>query len=234
MWNDKKRWHFMKREVSRKKTLPAFRLDLAELELLWNKALQLFDDHEQVDVSLTFEMKGEKFDFNSLEELRTYQGLPATLKHFSMRFYQGGNHISIGSLRMFGDKPEVNAYGKTEAWCAGAVETVSAFMSQHRIWYHWFLVAPVGWLLTLVVYSVFPMAILMPKDFKIPIGAVVAWCALTFTLLLLYVSRARLLPVCVLELRQEQNFIRRYATELTIFFAAMTFVTSIIGWFITK
>jgi hypothetical protein len=228
----------MKREVTRKKNLPAFHLDMAELELLWNKVIQLFDAPEQVYVSLSFEMKGEKFDFNNIDELRTYQGLPVTLKRFSLWFSQGGNHISIGTVLTFGDTPEVRASGKTEAWCAGAVETVSTFMSQHRIWYYWFLVAPVGWLLTLVLYSAFPLAILIPKDYKIPIGAVVAWCALIFTLLLLYASRARLLPLCVLELRPEQNFWRKYSTELTIFLAAtsavISLITLLIPFFVTK
>jgi hypothetical protein len=225
----------MKREVKRNRTLPAFRLDMGELELLWGKVLQLFDDPAHVRVSLTVELRDEKLDFNSLEELRTYQSLPATLKDFSLRFSQGEYYVSIGGNGMIGSLPEVRTSGLSEAWCAGAVETVSAFMSQHRIWYHWFLVAPVGWLFLLTIYVVPIIAVVfIPKDFKIPIIALAAWVTLTFTLFALYLSRAKFLPICALELRQENNFLRKYTAELTILLAVVSLVLTVIGWFFTK
>ena len=140
----------MKREVSRKRTLPAFRLDAAELELLWQQLLKLFDGTKSVYAQLTIELSGEKIEFDDVAELKGYERLPSRLKNFSLWFHQGDSRISIGSSSLLGSRPEVRASGNTEAWCAGAVETVATFVDRHRVWYHWFLIAPIGWLFALL------------------------------------------------------------------------------------
>ena len=134
----------------------------------------------------------------------------------------------------FGSRPEVRASGNTESWCAGAVETVTTFVERHRVWYHWFLVAPVGWLLALLTYGAGIAMALVPKEFKVPPIAVIAWLGLTLAVLLLYISRAKLLPVCALEIRDQNGFLRKHVAELSLLVAIVSAILTVVGWFFTK
>lgn len=209
----------VRREVSRKRVLPTFRIDVAELQLLWDRLFDLFAEKDKVYGSITVELGNEKFDCEHPSDLLACSDLPATVKNFSLHLSHGGRRVTIGANSFVAARPEVKATGDTEAWCAGAVETTVAFLDRHRVWYHWFLVAPVGWLLLLCTYGVMFGYMFVPKDFKLPTTVAVGWVTLTVVLLVLFFSRAKLLPVCSLEVRSEPSFLRRYAGELTLIVA---------------
>src|SRR3990172_1734127 len=109
----------MKREVSRKRVLPTFRIDVAELQLLWARLLGLFDPSEKVYASLTIELGNEKFNFEDINDIGDCADLPPTVKHFSMYMSQGDRSITVAGVSLIGARPEARASGDTEAWCAG-------------------------------------------------------------------------------------------------------------------
>ncbi|MDE2179878.1 MAG: hypothetical protein KGJ40_03400 [candidate division NC10 bacterium] len=224
----------VRREVSRKRLLSTFRIDVAELELLWNRLLELFADKDKVHASITVELGNEKFDFDRPADLAECADLPATVNNFYLYMSHAGRRVTVGANSFVAARPEVRATGDTEAWCAGAVETAVAFLDRHRVWYHWFLVAPVGWLLLVCIYGVALAMAFAPRDTKVPTAVAIGWAALTVVLLVLFFSRAKLLPVCALEVRDEPSFLRRYAGELTLLVAAISAVLTVVGWFVSK
>src|SRR3990172_2996886 len=143
----------MKREVSRKKVLPAFRIDVAELGLLRERLVALFKDPSSVHCSLTLELPSETLRFDTFEELKNHQGLPSTVTNFSLWLMEGGRHITIETVGIIGSKPQVRVEGESDAWCAGAVETAFIFFTQHKAPYNWFIAAPIGWLLVLLIFG---------------------------------------------------------------------------------
>ena len=224
----------VKREVTRRKILPTFRVDIAEFGLLWERVLALFEDTAKVHCSLTVELPLETLKFGDLEELRQYQGLPATLTKFSLWFHQGDRHISMKSSGILGSKPEVSVGGESDAWCAGAVETVFIFFLQHKAPYHWFVVAPIGWALMVLSYGAGLAAFFAPKDTKVPVTAFIGWVALTVAFALLYAMRTKLFPMAALLIRQNQSFLGKHVAELSLFVAVVSAILTVVGWFFTK
>lgn len=228
----------MKREVKRQRVLPAYRIDIPEIGLLWKRCRDLFPEPDKVYCSLIFELPAETLRFSSFEELVGFQGLPPQVTVFSLWLNQGDRHISLRSSTILGSRPEVSAGGDGEAWCAGAVETVYSFLANHRATYSWFIAAPLGWMLFLLT-SVVPLATALASKFwqpelRIPVAAAYSWAALICTVSLLYFTRHRLFPMTVLVVRETQGYIRRHVAELSLFVAVVSAALSIIGWFIAK
>lgn len=224
----------VRREVSRRRVLPTFQIDVAELQLLWDRLLDLFAERDKVHASITVELGNEKFDFDHPADMLECSDLPPTVRNFSFHLSHAGRRVTIGASSFVAARPEVRATGDTEAWCAGAVETASSFLDRHRVWYHWFLVAPVGWLLLLCTYGVMLGTVLVPKDLKLPTSIFVGWITLTLVLLVLFFSRAKLLPVCSLKIHHEDGFLRRYTSELTLIVAIISAVATVVGIFAAK
>ncbi len=65
----------MKREVSREKALPAFSIEIGDLELLWGRLLALFDKPEDVYGSIDITLPSESLEFNNIDELKEYSAL---------------------------------------------------------------------------------------------------------------------------------------------------------------
>ena len=228
----------MKREVKRQRVLPAFKVDIADLGLLWQRCVALFTEGNRLHSTLTLELPGETLKFSSMEELAAADGLPAKVLKFSLWMSEGDRHVSLRSSSLLWSRPEVSASGETEAWCAGAVETVYAFLANHKATYSWFIAAPLGWMLVLFAY-VTPLGLALASKYvqpelRIPLAAAYGWGALIVVLSLLFFARARLFPMTVLTLREEQGFLRRHVAELSLFVAVVSAVLSIIGWFVAK
>jgi hypothetical protein len=224
----------MKREISRKKTLPAFRIDMAELGLLWERLVALFNDPSRVHGSLTLELPTETLKFANFGELKNHDKLPPTANKFSLLLMEGERHIFIGTSGIVSSKPEVSVGGESEAWCAGAVETAFVFFVQHKASYNWFIAAPIGWLLVLLTYGAGLASSFLAKDVKVPLPAFVGWLSLVVTFTLLYALRAKLFPMTVLSIRNTDGFFRRHVAELTLLVAVVSALLTVIGWFIAK
>ncbi len=179
-------------------------------------------------------LPSETLKFDNFDEMKNYQTLPSTVTNFSLFIMEGGRHISIRTTGIIGTKPQVSVGGETEAWCAGAVETVFVFFVQHKASYSWFIAAPVGWLLVLLIYGVGLALIFFAKDVKVPLPALVGWLSLIVTFTLLYVLRAKLFPVTVLSVRSGDGFFRRHVAELSLLVAVLSALLTVIGWFFVK
>jgi hypothetical protein len=128
----------------------------------------------------------------------------------------------------------VSASGETEAWCAGAIETTYSFLLSNKLWYSWFVTAPLGWVLLLCINAPTIGSLLLPKEQSPGKSAFVAWLGITLTLALLYFFKGRLLPSSVLVITQKETFLRRHAAELSLVVAIASLILTAIGWFVAK
>jgi len=142
----------MRKTVKRVNNLPSFKINLADLEVLYNRLITLFDvsDRENFHFTVTIELSNEKIEFNNLEELKNYSDLKDKLFNFSIFCYYS---YSINNRNIFisvDDDSDRRAYvvvnGDSEAWSAGAVETVCSFFSSYKTWYFWLLFIPFGFI----------------------------------------------------------------------------------------
>jgi hypothetical protein len=224
----------MKREVERKKKLPAFSFGIGELEILWGRLLALFDSSETVHCNIEIKLPSENLKFESIEELKRYTQLRGRITKFSLWLSQGGRRVLITSSYSFGFPPEVSATAETERWCAGAIETVFSFVQSNRLWYHWFVSVPFGVIFYLFLFIPFTALMFLPKGQSLDKTLLTGWIGIVITLGILYFAKTILLPSSVLRVTQEEGFIRRYAAELSLIIAIITAILTVIGWFFEK
>lgn len=229
----------MRREVSRTRRLPAFRLDLQELGLLWSRCIALFDPDLGARSFLSVELPGERLIFNSFDELASCQDLPRQFTTFTLRIHGDDEYVALAASRLASGRPEVTASGGSEAWCAGAIETVASFVKGHRAWYGWLVVAPLGLLSFLAVF-VFPIAAALYKDYTkaspvdVPLAAWFGWACLAIATVLVWVSRGRFFPSAAVIVREPAGYLRRYVGELSLLVAVISAVLSVVGWFVSR
>ena len=109
-----------------------------------------------------------------------------------------------------------------------------SFTQSHRLWYHWFVSAPIGWLF--VIFANIPTIALLvlPKGQSLEKPVFAGWLAVTITLGILYFARTKLLPSSVIVVTREEGFVRRNAAELSLLVAIVSAVLTVIGWFFGK
>lgn len=224
----------MKREVQRERMLPAFSLSIGELEALWLRLTALFEDPTNIYTSVDIRLPQEQLEFASLEELKQYSTLPPTVTNFYITLSTSGRRVTIRSGMHWGSRAQVSATSGTEAWCAGAIETVYSFVQSHKVWYHWFLSAPVGWVLALIGYAPMVALAVMPKGSKIDTALVIGWVGIFATFLLLYVTKERVLPPGVIRISDRDGVIKKHVAELSLGIAVVSAILTIIGWFVAK
>ena len=224
----------MKREVQRERGLPAFSVGIGELEVLCKRMSEQFEKPEDVYISIHLTLPSESLEFKSIEELKQYSALRGQITKFRLWFSQGGRHVSIRSGSSFGSRPEISATAETEAWCAGAIETVYSFIQSNKLWYHWFVSAPIGWIFFVFANIPSIALLLLPKGQSLETQVFAGWLAITVTLGILYFSRARLLPSSVIVVTREEGFVRRNAAELSLLVAIVSAALTVIGWFFGK
>jgi hypothetical protein len=221
----------MKREVNRKKALPAFTTGIGELELLWGRLLALFETPEDVYGSIDLELPSEHLEFKSIDELKNYSKIRGRVTSFTIWLSQGGRRVSIRSSSFLGSQPEVSATADTEAWCAGAIETVYSFAQANRLWYSWFVSAPIGWMCFYFANIPTVASLFLPKGQSLDKYVIVAWLSITIALIIVYWARSKLLPSSILVVTREEGFIRRHIGELSLVVAIISAVLTVIGWF---
>ena len=225
----------MKKEVQRERELPAFVLTVGELETLWLRLSALFDNSENIHASITVQLPSEILDFENIQELQQYNQLPARITNFTVRLIQNEFCVTIYSRRLINSKARVSATSGSEAWCAGAIETVYSFVQSHKLWYSWFVSAPIGWILVLVVNSPAPMFYFMQKNgIQITSVVVFGWLGAFITLFILYFGRERLLPSAILTISESRGFVRSHVAELSLAIAIVSAILTVIGWFVSK
>ena len=221
----------MKREVERDKNLPSFEMDVVEFGVLIDRLIALFDEPENVHSSIDFKLKNESLEFESVEEIQNYKELKGKVTNIRVWLSQGGKRISISTNMFMSSLVTVSTKADTEAWCAGAIETVHSFVLTHRTWYHWFIKWPFGTLLLLMVWAPTIVDKVGSEDILKNDTLSSAWMFLTILLGVLFLSRGRLLPVVTLRITNEEGFIRRRAPELSLAIALLTAALTVAGWF---
>lgn len=224
----------MKRYVERRRNLPAFSIGLGELDVLWSRIIAVFGPGEPDGAYMYISLRSEQLEFRAVDELRNYAELKGRVTTFSLHFHQGHRilNVFLGSLRT--PAPSVFARGETEAWSAGAVETVYSFLQSHRLWYHWFVSWPVIIFVWVLTWLSFAIVLLLPKSEAFPQWSGIAWFAALAAFNLLYVARAILLPSSVLRITNEETFLRRHIAELSLVVALLPAVLTVVGWFLGK
>lgn len=223
----------MKRTVEREKNLPAFSIDVAELEVLWGRILALFDQSETTYATLKIRLPSEELEFSSVEELKAYPLLRGKITKFSFFCSQYPKpSISIRSSTFFNPLAVVSATSDSESWCAGAIETVNSFLQPHRLWYNWFISAPIGWILVFLANLPMIAGFFLPKGTVIDKTVYAGWLAATIAIAIPYFGKSRLLPASVLRLSAEEGFIRRHGIELSLLVAIISAALTVVGWFV--
>jgi hypothetical protein len=225
----------MKREVERKRKIPAFSIGIGELEVLWGRAVALFDDTEKVHGRIEITLPTEKLLFKDIEELKQYSNLKGRITKFSLLLYQGDRDVYIRSGDPSSSQAIVSATGEAEAWCAGAIETVYSFLQSYKVWYHRFVAAPIGWVLILL-FNIPPTIgmLFLLKGTTIDRTAFLGWLAALIALAFLYVLREKLFPAAALRITEEESYIHRHSAELGLIIALLSAVLSAVGWFLGK
>lgn len=238
----------MKRKVERKKKLPSFAITIEELENLWEKLHSLFDSNntEKLYTSIDIKLPSESLSFDSVNELKEYKKLPDEIKNFSLCLWKNGKRISINSYGFSLSPTEYNIYtsAEDEAWCAGAIETAYSFLSSHKRWYNWLNSAPIGCILyILTAIAVLPtfynpsvLPITLSKQIvsvteNVLLMKTIASCWLISFIFIacLYLFKSKLFPVGVLQIKNDENVLHKYFTEITIGIAVLTLVVTVIG-----
>ena len=224
----------MKREVSREKALPAFALEIGDLELLSGRLLALFDKPDDVYGSIDITLPSESLEFKNINELKEYSALRGRITKFDFQLSQDGRRVSVRSSSFLGSRPEVRASADSEAWCAGAIETVYSFMQANKLWYSWFVSAPIGWMF--LVFANIPIiaSLFLPKGQSLDKPVFAAWLSITITLGILYLVRSKLLPSSILVVSREEGFIRQHVGELSLLVAIISVILTVVGWFFAK
>ncbi len=224
----------MKREVERDKNLPSFEMDLAELEVLLERLVVLFDEPENVHCSIDFKLKNETLEFESVEEIKNYKGLKGRVTKFRVWLSQGSKRISLSTNMLLSSLVTVSTKADHEAWCAGAIETVHAFVLAHRTWYHWFVKWPFGILLLAMIFVPSVIEKIGYEDLFKNKALSAAWLFLALFLSVLYFTKGKFLPVVTLRISNEESFIRRKAPELSLLIALLTALLTVVGWFVGR
>lgn len=226
----------MKREVERKQKLPAFSITVSQLGVLIPRLLALFEEQDKVSVTIRVILKSERLSFDSIEELVAYPDLRGHITDFSvwLSHYSSGRRIWISSGTVFDSRSTVSAEAELEAWCAGAIETVHSFVQPHKLWYHWFVVAPIGWMLFVLGNAPTVALQFMAKGIVINKPLIFAWLAVVLALFILWIGKGRLLPSSILRVTEDDSYIRRHASELSLLIALASAILTVVGWFVGK
>lgn len=223
----------MKREVSRDRNLPAFKMALTDLGVLLVRLAPLFDGGK-FSPTITISLKNEELKFESFEELSAFTGLPSYITSFRVWIYGGDKTLSLRSSGILGSGASVSASADNEAWCAGAVEVVWQFLQPYRLWYGWFRGWPLN--ITALIGVNFPTILNLSGVKSVTQSPLFwgAWLTASVVLAALFLGKTRLLPSAVLQVSPEESSLRKHLPELTLLVAILSLVLTIVGWFVGK
>jgi hypothetical protein len=221
----------MKKEIVKSATAPAFSVDLAELEVLEERVLELFGADDRAMVSIDFCINNETLKFSSVDDLKEYSDLSGNVPEFN--FYIGSGlskSISISNKSIFSVKPSIWINGEDSVWVASAMETVMSFLSAHKRWYSWILSFPT--MLFFYCYAVFmPGTIVFVTGPTIGAMQLIGLVSVALVVLCMFFFRKKILPPATLKFTDEQSLLKRYGLELTLLMAFLSMVFTAISAF---
>jgi hypothetical protein len=229
----------VKKTFERRRNLPSFRLELADLEALCSRVRDLFGAGARVELRLSVRLPRQEFVFEKLSEIRECKELPPSLRDFDLYVYvsESGDErrLTMSSCSSMGSPGYVRATGPDEAWCAGAVEVVHQFVSQFRVWYTWFRGWVLGIMVACVVFAPWLPILLTPLGLtseQVLKGVDRVYLLVAFVVLwTLFGFRGRLLPSGVLFISTKERWWRRYMPEMTFALTLGLFIIALIDLF---
>lgn len=225
----------MERKVDRERKLSAFEIDLGDLEALLQRLCQLFDSQAVVRCKIEISLKQESLTFKSVDEIKEYGALKGSVAKFFIRIFDMNcRSISVSSGCRIFYQATVSANAESEAWCAGAIETVTSFLQTKRVWYHWFAAWPYTVLILIMAGIPYAIGKIIEKDFFKNKSFAIGWLITMLLFAILSISRERFFPAGSLTITSDESFLRRKASELTLIIAIISALLTIIGWFVGK
>lgn len=225
----------MERTVERERKLTAFEIDLGDLEALVQRLYQLFREEDYIVCKIDIPLKQEYLSFKSVQEIKEYGLLKGRINKFYIRIFD--HHCRSISIRSGGEiifLSSVSVSSESEAWCAGAIETISSFLHTRRVWYHWFITWPFTLLALILVGIPYAFEKYAQKDVLQNKPFAIGWLIILILFFILSLAKGKLLPAATLNISNEEGFLRRRAPELTLVIALLSAVLTIIGWFVSK
>lgn len=220
----------MKREVEREVRLSAFNLHMGDLELLWGRVVQLFEPTEKIKTSISLSLPSERLEFDSFEEMKQYRQLRGRVTNFSIEASQGNKSVLIRTGGLFSNVPTLKAKADSDVWCAGAVEAVMSVIRSNKVWYFWFIQAPIGFLFMLSALAPYIRNWLVPNAGAVPLPLAIAWITVAVVLGFLAFTKEKLLPPATITFTSELGFIRRYGSELGLLLGLVSLILAVYTW----
>ncbi|MDP3266881.1 MAG: hypothetical protein Q8M39_08635 [Sulfuricurvum sp.] len=226
----------MKREVTREKIIPSFLIGISELEALIDRMSLLFNQNDRINISISISIPFETLEFNSVQELREYSDIKGKTSEFRIWLNQDNKRISIHSTSktFFYSVCDITAKGDSEAWCAGAIETVYSFLSTYRVWYSWLRSVPLGWIIFIFMNIPTFMKWYSIDKYSLNNPLIIAWIATFSLLLFLYFFKHKLLPSATLVITEKEGYIQRHIGEIGLILAVLSTTLTFISLFVNK
>lgn len=223
----------MKREISRDRKLPVFKIGLADLELLIERLTPLFPNNK-CRVSIDVEFQNNKISFDNIDELRDYPGLPDKLSNVRLWMSNDDSRFSLYPGGYFGSFASISAKSGDEVWCATILETALPTFQNNKLWYSHLIGWPIGAITALILNlpTLLGMFGVFSKVFKPT--ALVVWLILLIIFVVLYFFRSAFFPSAIIQIRPIESKVRRYSIELTLLFSLLALLVSILGLFIKR
>ena len=222
----------MNRRVSREKGLDSFSIDIDILSHLLDKLLGLFNEKESSKTSIEFELKEEYLNFDSVEEIRQYaeqnKSFPKIINKYSLQvhghspFEDGGLSFVYIRSDFVENRMCVQATSDSDAWCAGAIDTVTSFLRPHRAWYYFLYRIKVLWVLgicflSLLIFKFLDFLKLLESGRGIVIGTIIAWLILLSLIISIILPVLKtIIPHSEIRISKQEGFLRLRYREILI------------------
>jgi hypothetical protein len=220
----------MKNTFNHSSYLPSFRCDTQSLESLVNALLAMFGG-DDLRYSIDILLQGQSLGFDSFEAVRQCTVLPSEVRSFSLWI---SSDTDFDRSYWFLVNPTGKSYVKAEGhsidWCTGLVGATVAFAQRHRAWY-----APLqAWPLSLFfVATGFAPLLLSLLNIRILTSLLPRTLYVISLILLFYLSNKQtsIFPCGVLIIRKENNWLKRYNTEIMVVATVATAIATFLAAF---
>ena len=189
----------------------------------------VFDSATQVTTSIEFSMPDEKFQFDSIDELKSYRQIKGRVTNFAIRISQGNKKLSVRTGGLFSTVPTVKAEADTEIWCAAALEAVENLIRANKVWYGWFVYWPLGTIQFLLAIAPWVIYWFYPPINEAPTAAYLTWFVVLLLLSIITYPNNKLLPPAAITFTNELGFIRRYGAEIGLVLGLVSIVLGLLS-----
>jgi hypothetical protein len=191
--------------------------------------LDLFDSSKPLSSTIKLSLPSEKLEFDSFAELKEYGRIRGRVTNFSLRIAQGSRALTVRTGGLFSSVPTVRVEAESDVWCAGAIEAVLGVIKCNRVWYSWFIYAPINTIFFLLAISPFIASSLFHIIGQLQRPMAFAWLSVLVLLGFLSFTKEKFLPAASISFTNELGFIRRYGSELGLVLGVISIILTVIS-----